>query len=125
MTPFGQYCRQLRQNRNISLKELAEALAVSPAYLSSLERGKRGNPSEIIIEKICEYLSLSFEEVKLLRTYASMSVTRVKISECADPDLYCLIYLLANKPKSFTTLERNIIRLMIDKEYTQECCMKT
>ena len=44
MTPFGDRMRKLRSERGITLKEMAEALGVSSAYLSALEHGKRGRP---------------------------------------------------------------------------------
>ena len=39
MTPFGVKLRQIRAERGITLKQMAESLGVSPAYLSSLEHG--------------------------------------------------------------------------------------
>ena len=44
MTPFGDRMRKLRAERNVTLKDMAEALGVSSAYLSALEHGKRGRP---------------------------------------------------------------------------------
>ena len=53
MTPFGNKLRILRSEKNITQKELARAIGVSPAYLSSLERGNRGVPSVQIVEAVC------------------------------------------------------------------------
>jgi transcriptional regulator with XRE-family HTH domain len=44
MTPFGQKLRDLRAARNVTLKDMAAALRVTPAYLSALEHGRRGRP---------------------------------------------------------------------------------
>ena len=44
MTPFGDRMRQLRSERGVTLKEMADATGVSSAYLSALEHGKRGRP---------------------------------------------------------------------------------
>ena len=41
MTPFGAKLRELRKARGITLKEMAESLEISSAYLSALEHGKR------------------------------------------------------------------------------------
>jgi len=41
MTPFGERMRKLRAERSVTLKEMAEALGVSSAYLSALEHGQR------------------------------------------------------------------------------------
>ncbi|MBT4940441.1 MAG: helix-turn-helix transcriptional regulator, partial [Rhodospirillaceae bacterium] len=44
MTPFGKRVRELRAAKNIQLKQMAEDLHVSSAYLSALEHGNRGRP---------------------------------------------------------------------------------
>ena len=45
MTPFGRRLRELRRERGQTLKAMAAALHVSPAYLSALEHGHRGRPA--------------------------------------------------------------------------------
>lgn len=47
MTPFGKRLRELREERGVTQKEMAQALRVSPAYLSALEHGRRGQPHGI------------------------------------------------------------------------------
>ena len=42
MTPFGERVRDLRAEVGVTLKQMALALEVSPAYLSALEHGHRG-----------------------------------------------------------------------------------
>ena len=69
MTPFGQKVRALRAGRSVTLKQMATDLQLSPAYLSSLEHGRRGRPSEALVVQVCEYFNLiwdDFEEVKRL-----------------------------------------------------------
>jgi transcriptional regulator with XRE-family HTH domain len=69
MTPFGEKVRKLRAARGVSLKQMASDLQLSPAYLSSLEHGRRGRPSEALVVQVCEYFNLiwdDFEEVKRL-----------------------------------------------------------
>ncbi|MDH3739224.1 MAG: helix-turn-helix domain-containing protein [Alphaproteobacteria bacterium] len=69
MTPFGKKVRSLRAARSVTLKRMASDLQLSPAYLSSLEHGRRGRPSEALVVQVCEYFNLiwdDFEEVKRL-----------------------------------------------------------
>ena len=40
MTPFGERIRALRADRAVTLKDMADALQVSAAYLSALEHGR-------------------------------------------------------------------------------------
>ena len=69
MTPFGEKVRALRAGCGVTLKQMAGDLQLSPAYLSSLEHGRRGRPSEALVVQVCEYFNLiwdDFEEVKRL-----------------------------------------------------------
>ncbi len=45
MTPFGARLREIREARGMTLKSMAAAIGVSPAYLSALEHGRRGRPT--------------------------------------------------------------------------------
>jgi transcriptional regulator with XRE-family HTH domain len=70
MTPFGEKLRELRTARGILQQDMAAALAVSPAYLSALEHGRRGAPSAGLIHQICEFFGLIWDdadELKALR----------------------------------------------------------
>jgi transcriptional regulator with XRE-family HTH domain len=61
MTPFGVRLRQLRAERGISLKQMAEALGVSAAYLSALEHGRRGRPTHAMVVAICAHLNIIWD----------------------------------------------------------------
>jgi len=47
MTPFGVKLRQLRAERGIALKDMAEALGVSAAYLSAMRVWHRDESSDL------------------------------------------------------------------------------
>ena len=79
MTPFGERIRQLRNKRNISQKEMANALGVSPAYLSALEHGKRSAPSFDFVQRIIIYFNIIWDEADELVLLAGLSHPRVII----------------------------------------------
>ncbi len=79
MTPFGERVRQLRKQRRLSLKDLAAALEVSSAYLSALEHGHRGRPSAMLVDRICVYFGLIWDEADELRKLGRLSHPRVVI----------------------------------------------
>ncbi|MFN4311559.1 MAG: helix-turn-helix domain-containing protein [Ferrovibrio sp.] len=79
MTPFGARIRSLRQARGISLKQMAEDLGVSAAYLSALEHGHRGRPSWLLLQRICGYLNIIWDDAEELAELAKMSHPRVTI----------------------------------------------
>lgn len=79
MTPFGVRLRQLRAERGMSLKEMAEALGVSAAYLSALEHGRRGRPTHAMVVAICAQLNIIWDEADELYRLARLSHPRVTV----------------------------------------------
>jgi transcriptional regulator with XRE-family HTH domain len=79
MTPFGAKVRQLRREKGIQLKEMAEELKVSSAYLSALEHGKRGRPGPGLVMQIADYFGLIWESVDDLKQLARLSHPRVPV----------------------------------------------
>jgi len=70
---LGDRIRELRNKKDISLREFAKKLEHSAAHISDIELGRR-HPSESLFEKISALLG---EPVEKLRTYDS----RVPIEE--------------------------------------------
>jgi transcriptional regulator with XRE-family HTH domain len=79
MTPFGVRLRQLRAERGIGLKDMAEALGVSAAYLSALEHGRRGRPTHAMVVAICAQLNIIWDEADELMRLARLSHPRVTV----------------------------------------------
>ncbi|WP_407049161.1 helix-turn-helix domain-containing protein [Methyloraptor flagellatus] len=98
MTPFGAKLRQLRAERGVTLKAMAEALAVTPTYLSALEHGKRGVPTWFMVQRIIAYFNVIWDEAEELQRLAEMSDPRVVIDTAGlDPQATELANLLAVK----------------------------
>jgi transcriptional regulator with XRE-family HTH domain len=79
MTPFGARLRGLREARGLPLKTMAEALGVSPAYLSALEHGRRGRPTHALVVAICAHLNIIWDEADELARLARISHPRVTV----------------------------------------------
>lgn len=79
MTPFGEKVRELRKARGITLKQMAEALDVSSAYLSALEHGHRGKPTWFMVQRIISYFNVIWDEAEDLQRLAELSDPRVVI----------------------------------------------
>lgn len=60
---IGEKIKQLRQNKKMSISELAEKAGVAKSYLSSIERGLQTNPSIQFIEKISVVLEISVNDL--------------------------------------------------------------
>ncbi len=79
MTPFGLRVRALRKGRNITLKQMAADLHISSAYLSALEHGHRGRPSWSLVEQICVYFNIIWDDAEELQRLASLSHPKVTL----------------------------------------------
>jgi transcriptional regulator with XRE-family HTH domain len=79
MTPFGARMRKLRAERGVTLKEMAEAIGVSSAYLSALEHGKRGRPGWHLIQRILTYFNIIWDDAEEVVRLARISHPRIAI----------------------------------------------
>tara|TARA_B100000886_G_scaffold321336_1_gene263455 strand:+ start:371 stop:742 length:372 start_codon:yes stop_codon:yes gene_type:complete len=80
MTPFGFKLKSIRKEKKISISELAKSLKISTAYLSMLENGKRGNPPDGMVELICAYFGLIWDDAEELKDLAKISDINVQIN---------------------------------------------
>lgn len=60
---IGEKIKQLRNEKNLSISELADRAGVAKSYLSSIERNIQSNPSIQFMEKISQVLGVSVNEL--------------------------------------------------------------
>lgn len=60
---FGKYIRELRNNRELTIRQLELYSGVSNSYLSQLENGKRGIPSPDILKKLSKGLKHPYNDL--------------------------------------------------------------
>jgi transcriptional regulator with XRE-family HTH domain len=84
MKTFGQFLREAREEKDVSLRELAKEIDCSPAFLSDIELGKR-NPSEGVLAKIAKYLSTPIDEFK--KYDMRIPAEEIRQSSITDPQL--------------------------------------
>ena len=71
--------RKLRTERQVTLKEMADAIGVSPAYLSALEHGKRGRPGWHLIQRIIAFFNIIWDDAEEVVRLARISHPRITI----------------------------------------------
>ncbi|WP_395684611.1 helix-turn-helix domain-containing protein [Aestuariivirga sp.] len=79
MTPFGEKMRKLRMERGVTLKQMADEIGVSSAYLSALEHGKRGRPGWHLIQRILSFFNIIWDEAEEVIRLARISHPRITI----------------------------------------------
>jgi transcriptional regulator with XRE-family HTH domain len=90
--------RKLRAERGVTLKAMAMAVGVSPAYLSALEHGKRGRPGWHLIQRIIAYFNIIWDEAEEVVRLARISHPRIVIDTSGlDPKATALANRLADE----------------------------
>ena len=96
MTPFGKRLREMREERGVSLKDMAASLEVSSSYLSALEHGRRGSPSWFLVQRVIVYFNVIWDEAEELQRLAQRSHPRVTVDTAGlAPEATELAHLLA------------------------------
>jgi len=83
---FGFLLRSLREQRGLSLRELAQLAEVDHAYIYRLETGTKESPSEDVLSKLIRALKPGKREADMLRWLASHSGTDPGVAEYALKD---------------------------------------
>jgi len=103
MTPLGAKLREMRADRGVTLKEMAHAIGVSPAYLSALEHGKRGAPTWFLVQRIIVFFNIIWDDAEELCRLAQSSDPRIKIDTSgAIPEATAFANLLARSTGDLT-----------------------
>ena len=63
---FGQFVRQLRTAKGITLREFARRLGVSPTYISQIEQGNFSPPAEDRVVHMAQILGQDADELLAL-----------------------------------------------------------
>jgi transcriptional regulator with XRE-family HTH domain len=67
---FGILLRHLREERKLSLRELAQLADIDHAYIYRLEAGDKESPSEDVVSKLIRALKVGKREAEILRYLA-------------------------------------------------------
>jgi len=79
MTPLGAKLRKMREERGMTLKQMAQALDVSSAYLSALEHGRKGKPTWFLVQRIITHFNVIWDEAEEIQRLAEISDPKVTI----------------------------------------------
>ena len=98
MTPFGAKLRALRAERGLSLGEMAEAIGVTPTYLSALEHGRRGQPNWVFVQRVIQFFNIIWDDAEELQRLADVSHPRITVDTAGlDPRATLLANCLARR----------------------------
>jgi transcriptional regulator with XRE-family HTH domain len=93
---FGEFLKQIRETKHMSLHELSSLSGVSTAQLSRYETGKRNAPKPPSIKKLSEALNYSYNELMIKAGY---HVSEMSEGEIITPKEKELLSKLKNSPE--------------------------
>lgn len=86
---FGTFLRDLRKNKQITIRDLAAASGVSATYITNIENGKRSTPSPAILKKLSEPLEIDYEFMMIRAGFFTENNTFVSYgTEDLPPDIH-------------------------------------
>ena len=85
LTSLGKFLRTFRIQQGELLKDMAKKLEVAPAYLSSIENGKR-NPTKKFMNNIIESYELSSGDIDALNRAYSETLNEVNFNTANSTD---------------------------------------
>ena len=72
---FGEYLKQKRLDKEITLRGFAKLVDISPVYLCDLEKGRKAAPSMEVMQKMVSKLALNKEESERFYDLAAVDQT--------------------------------------------------
>lgn len=78
---FGEFITKKREEKKITLREMARLLKITPPYLSDIEKERRNSPNKNKLDDMATILSLSEDECRLMYDLAG------KMRNSISPDL--------------------------------------
>lgn len=116
MTPFGRFMRNLRLDRGMLLKNVADKLQVTSAYLSALEHGKKGVPNDVLVSKLQTSLELNRQQKKELIQAVRDSASSVSISYKSTPLAFETANAFARKLPNLSEKQLKSIKVILEKD---------
>ncbi len=81
LSAFGVVVRHLRENRQFSLRELAQLSEIDHAYIHRLETGEKESPSDETVTRLIKVLKAGPREAEMLRFLAKHPEVDPKLTE--------------------------------------------
>ncbi|MGN0612803.1 MAG: helix-turn-helix domain-containing protein [Porcipelethomonas sp.] len=72
---FGEFLKQKRLEKEITLRGFAKLIDISPVYLCDLEKGRKAAPSMEVMQRMVRQLALDKEEIERFYDLAALEQT--------------------------------------------------
>ena len=113
MSPFAHFLHTVRTRHGIRQTELAEMMGYEQTYISALEVGKKGPPTEAFINRLITVLQFNPEECRELLEAAEASQRKLVIGIDENQDVYWMIKDLRDRLPELTSAQIQLIRQIL------------
>ena len=110
MSPFSESLHSIRVRHGLRQVELAKLVGYEQSYISALEVGLKGPPTDEFVERLAVAVSLTKEEQAALRDAAQASQRKLVIEPDAPADIYQLLCDLRDEIEHLTPAQVRMIR---------------
>lgn len=110
MSPFSESLHSIRVRHGLRQVELAKLVGYEQSYISALEVGLKGPPTDEFVERLATAVSLTEEEQNALRVAALASQRKLVIEPDAPADIYWLLSDLRGEIEHLTPAQVRMIR---------------
>jgi transcriptional regulator with XRE-family HTH domain len=110
MSPFAQFLIELRSRNGLRQAELAEAIGYDQSYVSALEIGIKGPPTEEFVDRLTQAFSLPEIERTRLHDAVESSQRKLVIDPDAPPEVFLLLNELRRGVNQLLPVQIRMIR---------------
>lgn len=115
MSPFSQYLFDLRMRLDIRQAELAERIGCDQSYISAIEVGVKGPPTQEFLEALGNALHFSENERKEAQRIAAASHPKIVLGPNCPADVYWMWSELRQKVELLQPAQVKLIREVLSQ----------
>lgn len=114
MSPFSDLLKSLRLSRELRQSELAALIGYEQSYLSALELGIKGPPTNEFVERLVTVLRLTeVEQIPLMESVAA-SNRKIQVPPEAPPEVFWLCHKLRQQIDHLHPAQITLISTALD-----------
>jgi transcriptional regulator with XRE-family HTH domain len=110
MSPFSYFLHELRLRHQIRQSELADLLGYEQSYISALEVGAKGPPTDEFVGRLIAALNIPPSEQQKIRHIAAASQRKLALPLDSPQDVYWMLQSLREQLDSLHPVQIKIIQ---------------
>jgi len=114
MSPFADQLKSYRIQRGLRQAELAELVGYEQSYVSALELGIKGPPTDEFVKHLIGVLNLSQEEQETLREAVAASQRKINVPHESPTEVFWLCHKLRQQIDQLHPIQIDLIETALN-----------